>query len=65
MSDEVLDVTEMLMRDYFAAQALPAIITDAMRHNAACRHPNNLIEFDEMATKAYVVADQMIKQRGL
>jgi hypothetical protein len=55
----------MTLRDYFAGQALPAIVADAMRHNAEMiKHDGRLVEWEDMADKAYVAADVMLKARG-
>lgn len=53
----------MTLRDYFAAAALPAIISDAMTYNSNVRHQSNIIGFDEIAAKAYVAARSMLKAR--
>ena len=47
-------------RIYFAGQIMPAIVVDAMRHNASIEHPHLAIDFDEMAQKAVIAADALI-----
>lgn len=45
----------MTLRDYFAAQALPAVIQDARRHDST--------DEEAMALTAYAIADALLKAR--
>jgi hypothetical protein len=49
--NKYLQISTISMRDYFAAQAMPALISSGFRG------------FDLVAEKAYVMADEMIKAR--
>lgn len=48
-------VPGMTLRDYFAAQALPALVTSAFE----CNHD----KWDATAQHAYLIADAMLKAR--
>lgn len=52
----------MDLRDYFAGQAMPAIITDmcgpSESESQDCRHPRVVI-----AERAYAIADAMLRAR--
>lgn len=54
----------MSLRDYFAAKALPAIYTEAMR---AAMEGSGLFQYDDwrvgLALDAYMMADAMLKAR--
>lgn len=62
----------MTLRDKAALAALPEIMRNAYAHNERIRKglvnrdlvDFHTVEFDEMAEKAYVVADALIKARG-
>ena len=45
----------MSLRDYFAANVIPALVADSLRHGRFVA--------DEIAPDAYVIADAMLKAR--
>jgi hypothetical protein len=47
----------MTLRDYFAGQALPALIADAYS-------PESYLDFDNVFRHAYKFADAMLEARG-
>ncbi len=56
----------MSLRDYFAAAALPALITTAYQHNSNTDLGGSgywPVTVDEIAEKAYRYADWMLKAR--
>ena len=52
---ELIKVTDTLLRDYFAAQALPALVKEALDQNHK--------EWDATAEHAYLIADAMLEAR--
>lgn len=55
--------TGMTLRDYFAGEALPAAIREAMNHNASLFYSPLEVTSDRVADACYRYADAMIKRR--
>lgn len=56
-------VSGMTLRDYFAGHAVQPLITSAFNHNASTSSAFHTVEADEIAAKAYVLADAMLRER--
>ena len=61
-TDLKLSYTGMSLRDYFAAQALPAMITSFLDKDLDMTDPHGWME--GLAMDAYSMADAMMKQRS-
>jgi len=55
--DTIIDKPGMTLRDYFAGQALPALIAEAYS-------PEGYLDFDDVFSNAYEFADAMLEARG-
>jgi len=55
--DTIIDKPGMTLRDYFAGQALPALIAEAYKSDGS-------IDTSDVAPFAYSFADEMIEARG-
>lgn len=55
--------TGMTLRDYFAGEALPAAIREAMSHNASLFDAAQEVTPDRVADACYRYADAMIARR--
>ena len=61
---QMLAVGGMDLRDYFAAKALPALISDYL-HDMDWSKDNPYEHFSVATKVAYVIADEMMKERAL